>query len=64
MIFEVMMNATIAREQAGMTIEQAAKKARVGVRYLASLEKRGGFSFVLASRLTKVYGCRIDNFLM
>jgi hypothetical protein len=54
--------ATTAREKVGLTLEQAAKKARVGVAYLRYVE-RHGCSFVLAERLSRIYACNIDVFL-
>lgn len=52
-----------AREQAGLTVEQAARRARVGAIYLLRIEKHGRAPFVLATRLARLYGCRCDLFL-
>lgn len=52
-----------ARSRAGLTLEAAAKSARVTPAYLRSIERHGGASFGLAQRLASIYGCRIDLFL-
>src|SRR6201999_3918243 len=53
-----------AREAAGLTLEQAAKKARVSKGYLKRFEGRGGGPpEVLAKRLRGIYKCPIDVFL-
>lgn len=54
--------ATVAREAAGLTIEQAAKKAGLSPEYLRRLERRGA-PFYTAERLAAIYGCRMDVFL-
>lgn len=51
-----------ARESAGLTLAKAAKRARVAPKYLAWVE-RNGACYGLASRLSRVYSCRIDLFL-
>ena len=53
----------LAREMAGLTVEEAAKKARVGVQYLRQVERNGRASFALAQRLCALYRCRLDIFL-
>ncbi|HEX8236059.1 MAG TPA: helix-turn-helix domain-containing protein [Abditibacteriaceae bacterium] len=59
-----MTPAAKARQSAGLTIEQAAKRARIGVEYLRRLERHGGASYVLARRLARLYGgCNIMTFL-
>lgn len=57
------MNAAAARKAANLTIEQAARKARIGVRYLRRIERHGKSSYVLAVRLSNLYGCPITTFL-
>ena len=52
-----------ARERAGLTIEQAARKARISAAYLRKVERGGCDSFPLAERLSEILGCRIDLFL-
>lgn len=52
-----------ARELAGLTLEQAAKRARICPRYLRRVE-RAGANYALAQRLAAIYGCRIEVFLM
>lgn len=54
---------TRARETAGFTVAVAAKRARIAPEFLARLEKRGGFSYPLASRLAALYGCSLGVFL-
>lgn len=53
----------LAREKAGLTVEEAAEKARVGVQYLRQVERNGRASFALAQRLCALYQCRLDIFL-
>jgi hypothetical protein len=50
------------RVAAGLTLEQAAKKARVGVAYLRRAELHG-CPLVLAEPLAYIYQCAIDLFL-
>lgn len=54
--------ATRTRELNNLSLEQAAKKARVSPAYLRQVEKKGG-SYTLAKRLAAIYGCPIDVFL-
>jgi hypothetical protein len=54
--------AEIARETAGLSLQQAAAKARVCPRYLRHTEPHGAF-WQLARRLSCFYGCPIDVFL-
>ena len=60
---KAMTNAEDASKAAGLSLEQAAKRARVGARYLRQCELHGGTSYVLAQRLAWLYGCPIDVFL-
>lgn len=53
----------LAREMAGLTIEEAARRARIGVQYLRQVERNGRASFTLAQRLCALYQCRLDIFL-
>lgn len=57
------MNSVHAREQAGLSVAVAAKRARVKPQFLARLEKHGGFSYALSVRLAALYGCSLDVFL-
>lgn len=53
-----------ARQQAGLTLEQAAKQARIGIPYLRAIEKgRGACSYPLAMRLSRLYRCSANVFL-
>jgi transcriptional regulator with XRE-family HTH domain len=52
-----------AREAAGFTIEEAAKRARVCVAYLRRIERNGSCSFPLAMRLSRLYQCSANVFL-
>ncbi|NLB94734.1 MAG: helix-turn-helix transcriptional regulator [Armatimonadetes bacterium] len=54
--------ARAARKAAGMTLETAAKRARVSPRYLAAREVSGP-PVVLIRRLATVYGCSLDDFV-
>lgn len=58
-----MRPAMLARQRAGFTLAQAAKRARVGERYLRRIELHGNASFALARRLARIYRCPIDLFL-
>jgi DNA-binding XRE family transcriptional regulator len=51
------------REAAGLTIEQAAKKAGVCKAYLRRIELHGKAPCVLASKLAHLYRCSIEVFL-
>jgi hypothetical protein len=55
--------ATRAREQAGLSLMEAAKRVQVCVSYLRAIERRGGASFRLAMRLARLYGCSANIFL-
>lgn len=57
------MNASLAREAAGFTVEQAAQRARVTADYLRAVERKGAPPYVLACRLSRLYGCSLDLFL-
>lgn len=57
------LDAAQARQKAGLTLQEAADRARVCVDYLRRLEKLGGFSWPLAQRLARVYGCGPEIFL-
>jgi transcriptional regulator with XRE-family HTH domain len=57
-----MTHAAQAREAAGLTLEQAAKRARVSVRYLRHVERHGA-GYALARRLSHIYNCSLATFL-
>jgi len=52
-----------ARETAGLSREEAARRARVSPDYLKKLESGGQFSYVLACRLSRIYGASGRVFL-
>jgi transcriptional regulator with XRE-family HTH domain len=52
-----------ARERAGLTRQQLAKKARISDAYLRNIEHRGRASFALAERLSVLCRCRIETYL-
>ena len=52
-----------ARQAAGLTLEEAARLARVGQIYLRRVEKHGGASWVLCRRLSRLYGAPLDTFV-
>jgi hypothetical protein len=56
--------AEAARNALGLTLAQAAEKARVCTRYLRSVELHGGAPSVLAYRLAFVYKQPIDLFIL
>jgi transcriptional regulator with XRE-family HTH domain len=55
--------AQMAREEAGLSLEDAAKAARLGARYVRQLEMHGRAPYATARRLARIYGCRVDYFL-
>ncbi len=56
------MNAATARETCGLTLEQAARWARVSPAYLRRLERSGiGFPYALAVRLASFYARTTGN---
>ncbi|MDE2125282.1 MAG: helix-turn-helix transcriptional regulator [Armatimonadetes bacterium] len=57
-----MTPATIARMEAGLTIKEASRRARISEGYLRQIERRGA-SYSVARRLAALYQCRLDVFL-
>ena len=55
--------ARLAREGAGLSLEQAAKKANCSVAYLRRIELHGHVSWIMAMRLAHLYGCSCQIFL-
>jgi len=55
--------AELAREAAGMTRHQLAKKARISEAYLRRVERHGRASFYLAERLAALCNCRLDIYI-
>ena len=51
-----------ARLDAGLSLAEAARRARVSPAYLRRVEREGA-PYVLARRLASLYTCRIDLFL-
>jgi len=51
------------REALGLTVEGAAKRARICTTYLKRIEKRGGGSFALIERLSVIYEAPMDAFI-
>lgn len=58
-----MTKAARAREAAGLSLEQAARRARICPAYLRHVE-RNGAGYALAQRLSRIYQCPIDCFLV
>jgi transcriptional regulator with XRE-family HTH domain len=58
-----MTAAAIARMKAGLSLEEAAKRARVCSAYLRRIERSGGCSYPLAVRLARLYRCSANVFL-
>ena len=54
--------ASVARENAGLSLIEAARRARVSPSYLRQVERHGA-SYVLARRLAMLYGCSLNTFL-
>ena len=52
-----------AREAAGLSPEQAAKKARIGLAYLKRIERCGCDCYQLSLELARLYQCRVDLFI-
>lgn len=59
---QVKSKVTEARVAAGLTLEEAARRARVCVAYVRRAERQIA-PYTLALRLSHIYGCRIDTFL-
>lgn len=57
-----MTPAVQARQNAGLSLEQAAKRCRVSVRYLRRVEQCGA-PYVLAVRLAALYQTSLNTFL-
>lgn len=55
--------AECARERAGLTRQQLAKRARISEPYLRQIEYRGRAPYALAERLAILCRCRIDTYL-
>ena len=51
------------REAAGLTVDQAARRARICTAYLRRIERTGGAPYVLAERLAKIYHAPVDAFV-
>lgn len=58
-----MLSAVQARQDAGLSLQQAAKLARVCPAYLRRVEKHGDAPYVLAMRLARLYSCSANIFL-
>lgn len=52
-----------AREDAGLTLEQAAKQAGICLAYLKRIERQGCPSPITALVLARIYKARVDIFL-
>ena len=52
-----------ARENAGLTLHQAAQRARINASYLRRIERRGSAPYILAVRLAHLYKCSIHVFI-
>jgi hypothetical protein len=55
--------ACIAREQAGISVVEAASRAEISVAYLRRKEIHGSWPYALAVRLSKMYGVSCQIFL-
>lgn len=54
--------ASRARETAGLSIKEAARRAHISEAYLRQIESKGA-PYTLARRLAALYECRVDVFL-
>lgn len=59
-----MSPAAQARQSAGFSIEEAARQAGCSTGYLRRIERSGGSSYPLAQRLSRLYRCSANLFLM
>jgi hypothetical protein len=57
------MSAAQARKDAGFSLQEAARRARVCATYLRRIELHGDAPYVLAMRLANLYGCSTNLFL-
>lgn len=57
-----MSRASDAREAAGLSVAEAARRARVCPAYVRRAERHGA-CYTLAIRLSRIYGCPVDHFL-
>jgi len=55
--------AELAREAAGMTRAELAKKVRLSENYIKKIERHGRASFTLAERLAVLCDCRIETYI-
>ena len=55
--------AEAAREAAGLTLEQAARKVNLGARYVRALELHGRAPLPTAQVLARLYKCPVSFFL-
>lgn len=55
--------ASVAREIAGYSVDEAARRARIGAAYLRRIEIHGNAPYALARRLSAIYDCPISFFL-
>lgn len=55
--------AECARNMAGLTLKQAAHRARISEPYLRRIERHGNAPYALATRLADLYCCSIHLFL-
>ena len=56
--------AQVARESAGLSLEAAAKRARLCPRYIRHLELHGRAPLPTAERLARIYKCPVTLFLL
>ncbi len=54
---------TLARLNANLSLEDAAKRSRISIGYLRQIEHRGSAPYSLAKRLSALYGCPLTIFL-
>lgn len=59
-----MTPAAQARKKAGLELTEAAQQASICETYLRRVEKSGGCSYPLAQRLSRLYRCSANVFLM
>ncbi len=56
--------ATQARERANISVEDAARHARITPKHLRVIELHGGAGYTTAQKLARLYGCKMELLLI
>ena len=62
MLTDCISPARTARQAAGLSLAEAAKRLRISARYLGQVERMGA-PYSLALRVSRLYHCKVDVFL-